>query len=1300
MAGGAASKGMNAMVGAAQGMQRGGSKGRGKVAKRLALALLSGKVSAGKKGQQGLGWAQLAPLVAMAVGRTALANRQAQIHGELFRASFMKNVPHFARCLLENMVVALALSWLDGQYNHRLTLLNLSWRERLTSMLHGHYFKDMVYYKLHNVDRSVANPEQRICEDVPKFSHGLVQVVGDTIPALVDVIFYSVRLYQTSRTNKYTAMMMAYIVGAGAVISTTSPNFGKLFRKQQELEGEYRSVQARLRSNAESIALYGGINVERGKVLSRFQSLRQQIESVLHKQWAFGMVSDFVLKYLGATASVYMIIGPFFEGHMRPDEGKEGRAEMLSRMRYHTSIVISLFTSLGIVGGADQKLLKLGAFADRIYELRNACKRLESSEAKGATEGQLQDSDNISFEGVSVTTPTGTQLIEGLSLTVKPGTNLLVTGPNGSGKSSLFRVLGGLWPFTEGRVSKPGGTSSGLASEIYYVPQRPYVSVGTLLEQLTYPETPGERASLEGLGPEGLEALLRQVDLQHLLVMYNPEDVVNWGDVLSLGEQQRLGMARLFYHKPKFAILDECTSGVTTDMEERFCDIVREMGCTCITISHRPALVAFHDVALHLDGEGGWTLKKLEHAEAPEHGPAGRGVGDRARQSSEVFDGMLRRSRMAKARLPSEDNLHLGAVVAECPPQEEEGQLEAARAHPNRELPGREWKLLKMFLPSWGSADALNVTLLAAVIGCRTALSDRIANLNGRSVQHVLHQDKSAFVRLLMTSVVQSLASAITAPSLKYLTDRLAVSWRARLTEALAGKFLTGNTFYSVIHLQGMKDADQRITRDVERLCDDVAALVPSMVKPIVDVCWFTWRCYTLTGLRGLAILYSYNLLGYGFLRAVTPSLGKFAANEFELEGAFRYSHSRLGAASESVAFFGGGEREGESITARFRALTTHIQGTSAARLTYNVCDTYLTKHLPHSVTWIVSLLFAMDHPADFSSTEGQGVLVRDMRYLATAVTNNFVAFGEILGLHKRFAELAGGVDRVSLLLSALEVSLSDAQARDFSFALPRAEAETGTLASYRQALEGPPEMDFDHVDVVSPKGKLLVRNLTMEVMAGRNLLVTGPNGSGKSSIFRSLAGLWPLGAGAITVGGRGPGLSDLVFNVPQRPYTALGTLREQIIYPHSLREVLGSGQFGSRGELDEHLDRLMAAVRLTYLVERWGWGAVTEWGDRLSLGEQQRIGMARLFYHAPRFAILDECTNATSVDIEESLYQHAQKMGITLVTISQRPALIKFHAQELRLIDGKGAWSLHNIAKGPPAPTSRRSSFLDSDSD
>lgn len=166
-------------------------------------------------------------------------------------------------------------------------------------------------------------------------------------------------------------------------------------------------------------------------------------------------------------------------------------------------------------------------------------------------------------------------------------------------------MLGGLWPLVSGHIVKPG-VGSDLNKEIFYVPQRPYTAVGTLRDQLIYPLTSDQE--VEPLTHSEMVDLLKNVDLEYLLNRYPPEKEINWGEELSLGEQQRLGMARLFYHKPRFAILDECTSAVTTDMEERFCAKVRAMGTSCITISHRPALVAFHDVVLSLDGEGGWRV--------------------------------------------------------------------------------------------------------------------------------------------------------------------------------------------------------------------------------------------------------------------------------------------------------------------------------------------------------------------------------------------------------------------------------------------------------------------------------------------------------------------------------------------------------------------------------------------------------------------------------------------------------------------------------------------------------------------
>lgn len=192
--------------------------------------------------------------------------------------------------------------------------------------------------------------------------------------------------------------------------------------------------------------------------------------------------------------------------------------------------------------------------------------------------------------------------------------------------------------------------------------------------------------------------------------------------------------------------------------------------------------------------------------------------------------------------------------------------------------------------------------------------------------------------------------------------------------------------------------------------------------------------------------------------------------------------------------------------------------------------------------------------------------------------------------------------------------------------------------------------------------------------------LISGPNGSGKSSLFRLLGGLWPLfGGGMIS---RPPVESGDLFYVPQKPYLPLGSLRDQLIYPFD------EATFRKAGHSDEQLLELLKIVHLEYLVEREehrlsggnnllkeALDMVRDWQDVLSGGEKQRIAMARLFLHRPRFAILDECTSAVSIDVEGELYRYAQEtLKMTLFTISHRPSLNVFHAYRLQF-DGQGGY-------------------------
>lgn len=167
-------------------------------------------------------------------------------------------------------------------------------------------------------------------------------------------MFFALSLHLT-----VVLLMQAYVLGAGFVIRNFSPAFGKLMSKEQELEGDYRQLHSRLRTHAESIAFYGGETREASHIHDRFRTLVGHLNLVIHDHWWFGMVQDFLLKYLGATVAVVLIIEPFFSGILKPDASTLGRAEMLSNLRYHTSVIISLFQSLGTLSISARRLNRL-----------------------------------------------------------------------------------------------------------------------------------------------------------------------------------------------------------------------------------------------------------------------------------------------------------------------------------------------------------------------------------------------------------------------------------------------------------------------------------------------------------------------------------------------------------------------------------------------------------------------------------------------------------------------------------------------------------------------------------------------------------------------------------------------------------------------------------------------------------------------------------------------------------------------------------------------------------------------------
>lgn len=215
--------------------------------------------------------------------------------------------------------------------------------------------------------------------------------------------------------------------------------------------------------------------------------------------------------------------------------------------------------------------------------------------------------DCLRFEHVCVFKPDGVELVHDLNFEVLPGKRVLITGPNGVGKSSLFRIIKGLWPLVAGTITHPDDR------DIYFLSQVNFVPFGTLRHLVTYPRLPSDMEEM-GRTDEDIRQVLSWAHLDDLQcdgVTPTLDTTLDWRTALSPGQKQRMAFARLLFHRPRFAILDECTAGVSPDVEEALYERCAKLGMAIFSISHKLEMKRFHDYELHYDGKGGYTLTDL-----------------------------------------------------------------------------------------------------------------------------------------------------------------------------------------------------------------------------------------------------------------------------------------------------------------------------------------------------------------------------------------------------------------------------------------------------------------------------------------------------------------------------------------------------------------------------------------------------------------------------------------------------------------------------------------------------------------
>ena len=353
--------------------------------------------------------------------------------------------------------------------------------------------------------------------------------------------------------------------------------------------------------------------------------------------------------------------------------------------------------------------------------------------------------------------------------------------------------------------------------------------------------------------------------------------------------------------------------------------------------------------------------------------------------------------------------------------------------------------------------------------------------------------------------------------------------------------------------------------------------------------------------------------------------------------------------------------------------LLTVLRKDANLRFYMGIIDSILIKYGAFTLgTGLLSVpVFGSDSHKYISQTGGNPTkIIKDYESNSGLLVNFAKAIGTISISYKKIQELAGACQRVSLLLDVSE----DLQERKIyqrhlianSDLLKNIGGEMNDLNNGKVwTLDDAIKMDG--VPVIQPNGECLIDRITFRINQGQNTIISGSNGTGKTALVRVLSGLWPLTDGQISIVS-----PNKILFLPQRAYMPRGTLRDLIVYPHKKAKLN-----------DSEIVKIVEKVFLTYLYERvGGLDAVLDWANVLSGGERQRLSVARIYYHRPTFAVLDESTSEVNPETENQLYMEAKKCGVTLITVSQRDTLKQHHDFIFRILDNK-EWSFEKFQSG-----------------
>ncbi|MBR6711193.1 MAG: ABC transporter ATP-binding protein/permease [Selenomonadaceae bacterium] len=476
-------------------------------------------------------------------------------------------------------------------------MLQLKWRTWMTSEYLDTWLKRQAYYRLQVLRSDTDNPDQRISEDINQFVALTLQLLVDFLKQFTTLAAFGVVLWNLSGAftvpiGSHEFVIYGYMFWVSLFYSTAGTWLAHLVGRkliglnfdQQKYEADFRFNMMRVRENSESIAFYGGELPERTGFRERFSYVIENFRKLM-TQTKF--LNFYVNGYAQLAVIVPLILAApqYFSGAMQLG-GLMQTITAFGRVQDALSYFVG---SYDIIAQLASVIQRLGGFTEHMEEaaaLEDGVGRSEQTDGEFAV------------SGLQVALPDGRALLQDCSLKLAAGTRLLVTGTSGCGKSTLLRTLAGIWPYGKGSIEIPKG------SRVLFLPQRPYLPLGSLRRALCYPS--------EEIGSEELmKAALHKVGLADFAGKM--DDVDDWSRILSLGEQQRLAFARVLLTKPDWLFLDEASSALDEPREKELYEMLRrelpEM--SIVSVGHRSTLFALHDTELHLEGEGRWAVHAI-----------------------------------------------------------------------------------------------------------------------------------------------------------------------------------------------------------------------------------------------------------------------------------------------------------------------------------------------------------------------------------------------------------------------------------------------------------------------------------------------------------------------------------------------------------------------------------------------------------------------------------------------------------------------------------------------------------------